>query len=135
MALLPKARERKRVPLSRISPCLLDREASVVQQGAERFRREFVAALGMDGFKGRELDAKLRGRNIYTLIARALQVHLHARLHAIPAGSMPEAGEIKVRTEFSVEAVENVQIERRSDARSVVICPPENRLVFYHIRT
>src|SRR5580704_6433237 len=74
---LPKARERKRIPLLRIGPCLLDRKARVIQQGVERFPREFVAALGMDGFKGRELNDKLRGRDIYALIARALEVHLH----------------------------------------------------------
>jgi hypothetical protein len=39
---------------------------------------ELVVVLGMDGFKGRELNAKLRGRDIYTLIARTLQVHLDA---------------------------------------------------------
>ena len=32
----PKARERKRIPLSRIHPCLLDRKARIVQQGTER---------------------------------------------------------------------------------------------------
>ena len=75
---LLKARERKRIPLSRIRPSLLDRKARIIQQGAERILGELVAVLGMDGFKGREFNAKLRGRDIYTLIARALQVHLDA---------------------------------------------------------
>ncbi len=75
---LLNARERKRIPLSRIRPCLPDRKARIIQQGAKRFRGELVAALGMDGFKGRKLKAKLRGRDIYALIARALQVHLDA---------------------------------------------------------
>src|SRR5580698_7950147 len=132
---LQKTRERKRIPPARIRPCLLDRKARIIQQGAERFPGEFVAALGMDGFKGRESNAKLRGRDIYALLARALQVHLDAGLHAIPAGPMPEAAGIKVRTEFSVEAMQDVQIERRGDTVSVVIRPHESRLVFYHIRT
>ena len=76
--LVLKARERKRIPLSRIRPSLLDRKARIIQQGAERFPGEFVAALGMDGFNGREFDTKLRGRDICTLIARTLQVHFHA---------------------------------------------------------
>jgi hypothetical protein len=75
---LPKARERKHIPLSRIRPCLLDRKARIIQQGAERIPGELVAVLGMDGFKGRESNAKLRRWDIYALIARALQVHLHA---------------------------------------------------------
>src|ERR1700728_2500939 len=84
-----KAGERERIPLAWIRPRLLDRKAGIIQQGAERFPGEFIAVLGMDGFKGRELNAKLRGRDIYALIARALQVHLDAGLHAIPAGPMP----------------------------------------------
>lgn len=72
------ARERERIPLSRIRPCLLDREARVIQQGCERIPGELVAVLGMDGFAGCELKANLRSRDIYTLIARTLQVHLHA---------------------------------------------------------
>jgi len=55
---------------------MLDLKARIIQQRSERFLGEFVAAFGMDGFKGRELKAKLRGRDIYTLIARTLQVHL-----------------------------------------------------------
>ena len=74
--LSPKARKGKRIPMSRIRPCLLDRKARIIQQGAERSPGEFVAALGVDGFQGRELNAKLRGRDIYALIARTLQVHL-----------------------------------------------------------
>jgi hypothetical protein len=48
---------------------------------------------------------------------------------------MPEAVGIKIRTEFPIEATQNVQIERRSNAISVVIRPHESRLVFHHIRT
>ena len=73
---LPKARERKRIPPLWISPRSLDPKARIIQQGAKRTPGELVAVLGMDGFKGRELNTKLRGRDIYTLIARTLQVHL-----------------------------------------------------------
>ena len=66
---LLKTRERKRIPPLWISPRSLDRKARIIQQGAERTLGEFVAVLGMDGFKGRELKAKLRGRDVYTLIA------------------------------------------------------------------
>jgi hypothetical protein len=57
---------------------LLDRKARVTQQRGKRTLGELVAVLGMDGFKGREFDAKLRGRDTYTLIARTLEVHLNA---------------------------------------------------------
>src|SRR5580698_9266757 len=46
---------------------------------------------------------------------------------------MPEALSVKVGTELSVEAVQNVQIERGGDAVSIVIRPHESRFVFYHI--
>jgi len=48
---------------------------------------------------------------------------------------MPEGAGVEVRTEFSVEAMQNVQIERRGAASFIVIRPDESRLVFYHIRT
>ena len=75
---LLEARERERIPLSRIRPCLLNRKARIIQQRPKRTPGELVAVLGMDGFKGRELNAKLRRWDIYALIARALQVHLDA---------------------------------------------------------
>ncbi len=64
--------------MSRIRPRLLDRKARIIQQSVERFLGELVAALGMDSFESRELNAKFRRRDIYPLIARALQVHLNA---------------------------------------------------------
>ena len=48
---------------------------------------------------------------------------------------MAEAAGIEVRAEFSIEAMQNVQIERRGDAISVVIRPHQSRFVFHHIRT
>ena len=76
--LVSEARERKPIPLSRIRPHLLDLKAGIVQQRAERILGELVAVLGMDGFKGREWNTKLRRWDIYALIARALQMHLDA---------------------------------------------------------
>ena len=121
-------------PGMKIEMCIRDR-AGIIQQRAKRTLAELVAVLGMDGFKGRELKAKLRGRDIYTLIARTLQVHLDARLDTIPARPMPEAAGIEVGAEFSIEAMQNVQIERRGDAIFVVIRPHESRFVFHHIGT
>jgi hypothetical protein len=48
---------------------------------------------------------------------------------------MPEVAGIKVRTEFPIEAMQNVQIERRGDAISVVIRLHKSRHFFHHIRT
>ena len=62
---LSKARKRKRIPLSRIRPRLFDRKARVTQQRAKGTVGELVAVLGMDGFKGRELNIKLR-RGVFT---------------------------------------------------------------------
>lgn len=98
-------REREGVPPERVRPRLLDPKARVIQQSAERFLSELVAALGMNGLRGCELNADLRGWNTHTLIARAFQVHLDPRLHAIPPGPMAEAAGIEVRTELSVEAI------------------------------
>ena len=48
---------------------------------------------------------------------------------------MPKAAGIEVRTELSIEAMQNIQIERGGDAISIVICPHESRFVFHHVRT
>jgi hypothetical protein len=128
---LLNARERERIPLPRIRPCMFDRKARIIQQAAERFPCEFAAALGMDRFEGRESKAKFRSRDIHELVARAFQVHLNTWLHAIPAGPVPEAAGIKVGAEFSVEAMQNVQIERRGGAIAIVIRPHQRGLVFY----
>ena len=71
-------RERKRIPPSRVRPGLPDRKAGIIQQRAKCILAELVAVLGMDGFKGHELNAKLCGRDIHALITRAFQVHLDA---------------------------------------------------------
>jgi hypothetical protein len=96
---------------------------------------EFVTVLCMDGFKGRESNTKLRRCDPYVLIAGAFQMHLDARSLTIPARPMPEAVGIKVRAELSIEAMQNVQIERRGDPIFVVIRPNESRFVFHHICT
>jgi hypothetical protein len=48
---------------------------------------------------------------------------------------VPEAAGINVLAEFPIEAMQDVQIERRGDAILVVICPHESRFVFHRIRT
>src|SRR4051812_9334379 len=48
---------------------------------------------------------------------------------------MPEAAGIKIRAELSIEAMQQVQIERRGNPRCVVVRPHESRLIFYQIRS
>jgi hypothetical protein len=51
-------------------------ETGLFEKDANALMCEFVAVLRMNGFRFREIKIKIRFRDVYALIARALQVHL-----------------------------------------------------------
>ena len=48
---------------------------------------------------------------------------------------MSKAGKIKICTELLVQAIQDVQVERRGDTLVVVIGCDQRRLVFHEIRS
>jgi hypothetical protein len=53
---------------------------------------------------------KFGGWNLNDLTAYAFEMHFDAGLARVPAGTMAKAGKIEVRTEFVVEATQDVQL-------------------------
>ena len=71
----------------------------------------------------------------YILLSRALEMHLDPTLNGIPNRAMPETGGVKVSPQFSIEAMQNVQVECRGDSSAIIICSQEGGFVFHHVRT
>src|SRR5579863_3839121 len=69
------------------------------------------------------------------LLPRTLEVHLDPRFNRIPQRAMSEASGIEVSPQFSIEAMQNVQVERRGDSIVVVISSQERAFFFHHICT
>jgi hypothetical protein len=82
-----------------------------------------------------ELKIKVRVLDTYALPLHALELHLDPRLSGIPERAMTEASGVKVGPEFSVKAMQDVQVESRSDSFAVVICSQKGGFVFHHVCT
>jgi hypothetical protein len=89
----------------------------------------------VNGFAWHEVKIKVRVLDTYILLLRALEVHLDPRLNGIPKHAMTEASGVKVGPQFSIEAMQDVQVERRGDSIAVVICSQKSRFVFHHVCT
>jgi hypothetical protein len=57
---------------------------------------ELVTIFGVTGFASPEVNIKVRVLDAYTLLLRALEVHLDPRLNKIPKRAMTEASGVKV---------------------------------------
>lgn len=65
----------------------------------------------MNGFTLRKMKIQLRCGDGYVLLARAFEVHLDVRLDSIPSRAMPETIRIEIRTQLSVQAMQDVDVE------------------------
>src|SRR5260370_4815 len=50
-----------------------------------------------------------------------MQMHLDPPFHPVPARLVPEAAQIKIRSQFPVDARQQIQIECRRNARGIVV--------------
>ena len=114
---------------------LSDLKTDFLEKASNALVRELVTILGVNGFASHEVKIEIRVLDTYILLLRALEVHLDPRLGGIPPHAMTEASAVKVRPQFPIEAMQDVQIERRSDSITVVICSQESALVFHHVGT
>jgi hypothetical protein len=89
----------------------------------------------VNGFAWHEVKIKVHVLDTYILLFRALKVHLDPRLSGIPKHTMTEATAVKVCPQFSIQAMQDVQVELRGDSIAVVICSQESRIVLYHVCT
>jgi hypothetical protein len=89
----------------------------------------------VNGFALHEVKIKVRVLDTYALLLHALEVHLDPRLNGIPKCAMTEASGVKIGPQFSIKAMQDVQVESRSDSFSVVICSQNSGFVFHHVYT
>ena len=87
----------------------------------------------MNAFARREVNLKVCRRNAYALIACALKMHFDARLPGIPNSAMTEPRRIKISVKLSIEAMQHVQVEFRSNPAAVVVGCHQRRLIFHHV--
>ena len=105
VAALPKARKRDGVPTATVFPCPCDLKPNLSEKGPDTLVRELITIFRVNGFAAHEMKIKLRVLNTYNLLVRAFEVHLDPGLDEIPKHAMTEASGVKIRPEFSVEAL------------------------------
>src|SRR5271166_5873856 len=104
---LPEAGECEGVPTATLFPCRSDLKAGVFEKLSNAPVCELVTILGVNGFASHEVNVKARVHS-YMLLLRALEVHLDPRLNGIPQHAMTEAIGVKVGSQFSIEAMQDV---------------------------
>ena len=132
---LSQARKRDRVPLETVLPGSSDLKTGVFEKASNALVRELVTVLGVNRFASLEVKIKLRVLDTYILLLRTLEVHLDPRLRGIPKRAMAEATGVKSGPQFSIKAMQDIQVERRGDSNAVVIRRQERGFVLHHICT
>jgi hypothetical protein len=89
----------------------------------------------VNGFAGHEVKIEVSAFDTYILVSRALEVHLDPRFNGIPKHTVTKGTRVKVRPEFPVKAMQDVQVERGGNPIPVVICSQKSPLVFHHVCT
>ena len=102
---LPDTPKREGVPTTAVFPYPSDLKTDIFEKRSNVPAGELVTVLGVDGFALHELKIEVRMLDAYALLLRTLEVHLDPRLDGIPKCAMPEASEIKVRPQLSIEAM------------------------------
>src|SRR3954447_10668480 len=105
--------------------------AGTARQSTKGFDRVLVAALGVDGLAGAELD--LSAANMRGLTLAAGEVHFHPPALAIVECLVAEVVEIEVSAKLAVDAHEQVEIESRRHACGIVIGGVENARFLHKI--
>lgn len=132
---LARARNCEAVPIAIVFPRASDSKTSIVEEHPNGSVRKLITVFGVDRFSSREVKVKVAVLNDYILRLRALEVHLNSRFNGIPNHTMAKLSGIKVRSQFSIEAMQYVQIERCSDSLPVVISSQKRSFILHHVRT
>src|SRR5436853_105158 len=122
-------------PRARIGalPPLLDAPAGLGGQAREAGKRELVGVLRVQGLARGEAEGA--PRHMDRLVLQADEVHLDVALGGVPSGAMGEGLKIEVAAEFAVDALQQVQVERRRDPGGVVVGRDQRRLVLDQVNT
>src|SRR5579871_5031389 len=109
--------DRKEIPL-------VDEHCRMRPSGAERAAAErvdgvLVAVLGVYGLAAAEVERLAAGADL--LPGQADEMHFDAALIGVVAGAMAETGEVEPAAEVTIDAREQIEIERGRHTRFVVI--------------
>ena len=132
---LSEARKRQGIPTVTVFPCPPGLKSALVEKASNAPVRELITILCVDGFVRHEVKIEVRVLDTYMLLSRALKVHLDPRFNGIPKHTMTKATRVKIGPQFSVKAMQDVQVERGGDSITVVICSQKSGFVFHHVCT
>ena len=105
--------------------------AGAARQGVEASEGELVGVLGVDRLAGHE--GKSRRPRARGLKFSSLQAHFNAAFLPIPRRLVRERLQRNVAAEFAVDAGQQVEVERRGDACSVIVSRDQRLAVLGHI--
>src|SRR5215210_7605873 len=105
--------------------------AGAPRQRAEGIGGIFIAAFGVNGFTGTEVDAF--AGHPHPLPPAAREMHFDAMTLPIVKGTMLETLEIECATELAVDAREKVEVEGARDARGIVISRVQDAAVLLQV--
>src|ERR1700730_5654069 len=87
----------------------------------------------MNLFAGTEFHFKVKFLNGHFLIAEAFNIYLDSSYFSIVTGVMPKSTKIEGATQLAVNARQDIQVESRGDAESVVVCSLQSGRVFFQV--
>src|SRR5919202_4932614 len=90
-----------------------------------------VGALGPDALAAIESDARLA--DMHHLFGETDQMHLDASEHRVVEGVVPELVEREIRPQLAVQPPQDVEVERRGDAKRVVVRAVEHQRVLFEV--
>ncbi len=96
-------------------------EAGAGRHGDWFGRCIFVRTFRPDGFAGFDADAQLGTGNVDSLAAQRAKMHFDAAFFCVPAGFVSEFLEVEIGAEFTIDASEDVHVERGGDASGIVV--------------
>src|SRR5215831_20269576 len=102
-------------------------------QGVEIFKGVFIRIFGMDGLASGKINGLRRFGDGHVLRPATAQVHLDASVFLIIQDEMGKGRYVKIGAEFTVHAVQEVQIEGSGHSLSIIVRRQEQRKGFFQI--
>jgi hypothetical protein len=120
-------------PAALIEPTRLDREARERRQLIDVVVEVLVAVLGVDGLPRLELEVLPQRLDVHPLRLQADQVALHGAAEDVVGAEEAELLRVEGAAQLTVDAFEQVEVERGGHALGVVIGQQERLDVFLEI--
>lgn len=116
-----RTRECHCVPIAAVFPCACCPKPRRAQKASDARIGEFIAIFRVNGLARHKAEIEVYVLDRYILRSRALEVHLDPGFDGIPDRAMTKMRCVEVRPEFSIEAMQDVEVERRRNSIIVII--------------